>query len=194
MRGHVFRVTGVVLAVLMLQMSVFALAGPRGSLTTFNKEQHTLHQGDTGVFTIKPRVHLEPVTAIELTGGRNQPAISAGDYRPGGGSFNSWNLLTTVSRSVPELWRMRIPAETSLFALDVNYELVGANGRSSCLGNLEKIGSEIKVAIDEIPPRIIGREAHSMVVEGGMMMHLKLDTARSAGTYSGTLTVVVNQF
>ncbi len=178
----------------MLMMSMDAVAGPKGSLTTFNKEQHTVHRGVTGVFTIKPRVHLEPVTAIELTGGRNQQALSVGDFHHGGGSFNSLNLLTTVSRSVPELWRMRLPVETMLFALDVSYELVGANGRSSCLGSLEKNDSEIKVVIDDIPPRIIGREKHSMVVEGGMVMHLRLDTARSTGTYSGTLTVVVNQF
>ncbi len=178
----------------MLLISVAAVAGPRGSLTTFKRERNIMPQGTTGVFSIKPRVHLEPVTAIDLTGGHKQQAVDAGDYRVGGGAFNSLNMFTAVSRSVPELWRLRMPVETRLFALDVSYELVGANGRSSCLGSPEKNDSEIKVVIDEIPPRIIGREEHSVLFEGGMVMHLKLDEVRASGKYSGTLTVVVNWF
>ncbi len=194
LRGSTSLAVGLFLAALVLLVPVAADAGPRGSLAPFDQAQQTLRQGACGVFSIKPRVHLEPVTAIELAGGNGRQALPSGAYRSGGGVFKSLGVHTSVSRSVPELWRMRMPLDTRLFALDVSYELVGANGRSSCLGSLEEKGSEIKVIIDKIPSRIIGREAHSMVIEGGMVIHMKMDTVRSAGKYSGTLTVVVNQF
>jgi hypothetical protein len=154
-----------------------------------------MRQGPTGgIFSLKPRVLLEPVTAMELTGCNNRQALPGGDFRIGAAAFHSMDLRSTVMRSVPELWRLRIPQDARLYALDVSYELVGANGRSSRLCSLNKSGSEIKVIIDEIPPRVVGRDAHSTVIEGGMVMHLQLELARSAGTYSGTLTVVVNHF
>ena len=70
----------------------------------------------------------------------------------------------------------------------------GINGRPFRLGCLDKNNSEIRVKIDELPPRIVDRGAHSTLIEGGMVMHLQLEQARSAGIYSGILTVVVNHF
>lgn len=179
----------------MLLVSIAVAAGPRGSLASFNRARPPFGQGNScGIFTIKPRLLLEPVTAMELTGCDKQQALSRGGFRFGSGGFHSLNLRSMVTRSVPGLWRLRMPPDIRLYALDVSYELVGANGRSSRLCNLEKSESEIKVIIDEIPPRVVGREAHSTVIEGGMVMHLQLGAVRSAGTYSGTLTVVVNHF
>lgn len=179
----------------MILLPIVVSAGPRGSLASFNRVHQTMSRGNTcGVFTIKPRILLQPVTALELTGCDKQQALPEGKFRAGTNAFHPMDMRSTVLRSVPGLWRLRMPPDVKLYALDVSYELVGANGRSSCLCNLNKTDSEIKVVIDKIQPRVIGREANSTVIEGGMVMHLKLEKARSAGTYSGTLTVVVNHF
>jgi len=179
----------------MLCGPVIAMAGPRGHLAPFNREGRQPGHGVLGgLFTIKQRVRLEPVTAMEITGGKSRMAVSGGDFGHGRTGNHALNLRRTVSRKVPDLWRLRLPVETRLYALDVNYELVGANGLPSRLCNPGKRGSEIKVLIDEIPPRVISRESHSTLIEGGMVMHLKLDSVRAAGKYSGTLTVVVNHF
>jgi len=195
LRGIVRPVTGCTLAVVMLLVSIVVAAGPRGSLASFNRARQTFGQGRScGIFTIKPRLRLDPVTVKELTGCDSKQALSGGDFRFGDGGFHLLDLRSMVTRSVPGLWRLRMPPDARLYALDVSYELVGANGRSSRLCNLDKSESEIKVIIDEIPPRVVGREAHSTLIEGGMVMHLQLEAVRSAGTYSGTLTVVVNHF
>lgn len=185
----------VLVVLLVLCGSLAAVAGPRGSLVHFTREGRPQGHGVLGgLFTIKQRVNLEPVTAMEITGGKSRMSVSGGDFGHGRTGHDSLSLRRTVSRKVPDLWRLRLPVETRLYALDVSYELVGANGLPSRLCNLGKRDSEIKVHIDEIPPRVISREAHSTLIEGGMVMHLQLDTARAAGTYSGTLTVVVNHF
>lgn len=183
------------LAALLAMAPATALAGPRGSLASFDQARKGMQRGAScGIFSIKPRVLLDPVTARELTGCDRNQALAARDFRLGGGAFNAIDLRRTVLRSVADLWRLRLPPEARLFALDVTYELVGADGRASRLSSLGKDKSEIEVVIDEIPPRVIGRDAASVVIEGGMIMRLQLEGARSAGTYSGTLTVVVNHF
>ncbi len=185
---------GTVVAV-MIFVSAMALAGPRGSLSPFNRARQGFRQGAiAGVFSIKPRVLLDPITAMELTGAGGQMALSGGELSFGGGKFNELELRRSVKRGVPGLWRLRMPPQAGLYALDVSYELVDLFGRPSRLGSMEKGDSEIKVTIDEIPPRIVSRDAHSNVIEGGMVLHLQLESARTAGKYSGTLTVVVNHF
>lgn len=179
----------------MLFVTIAVTAGPRGRLVPPSQGRQSPGQRNScGILTIKPRVLLEPVTVKELIGGDVPQALPDGDFRFGSGGFHSLNLRGLVSRKIPGLWRLRMPQEAKLYALDVSYELMGANGRSSRLCNLDKSESEIKVIIDEIPPRVVGREAHSTLIEGGMVMHLQLEAVRSAGTYSGTLTVVVNYF
>jgi len=188
-------VGALLLALLITWPLATAMAGPRGSLASFSEARKGMRRGAScGIFSIKPRLLLDPVTAQELTGcGRNE-ALAGGDFRFGGAAFRALNLRHEVTRTVADLWRLRLPPEARLFALDVSYELVGANGRASRLCSPGKNESEIKVVIDEIPPRVIGRETSSVVIEGGMTMRLQLESVRSAGKYSGTLTVVVNHF
>jgi hypothetical protein len=188
-------VIGCTLVVLLLLLCATVSAGPRGRLASFKGGKQTAGRGNAfGIFSIKPRVLLEPVTAAEITGMDKGQAVSCGGFQFGNDGIHSLNLRSMVSRKVSELWRLRMPVDARLYALDVSYELVGANGRSSRLCNLDKSESEIKVQIDDIPPRVVGREANSMLIEGGMVMHLQLEGARAAGKYSGTLTVVVNHF
>lgn len=140
--------------------------------------------------TIASAVTVEPIRAIELLrGGSPGPIAMTKGRLPVGGTIG-----TRVSRRLDSLWSMQIdPTLAPTTALQVQYELQGANGRIDVLS----LGSAPEV---EIPCRVIPIEPYLTqtvqgvaVYEGGATLYLNLDEVKTAGNYHGTLMVTVNR-
>ncbi|MEG4917906.1 hypothetical protein [Microcoleus sp. B7-D4] len=100
-------------------------------------------------------------------------------------------INTQLIRSLPSLWQMRVPANRPLQSVSVSYDLIAANGRSNSLSNPEHPNSEIKVALQALPPIRVSRENNFDIIEGGVELRLNLERAEVAGAYQGTLRITV---
>jgi hypothetical protein len=79
-------------------------------------------------------------------------------------------------------------------AVDVGYELVGANGHEGALSHVSRPDSEIHVLIEPGLPELRDEGPEGPVLEGGAVLRLRIEGAHVAGRYSGTLIVTVNHF
>ena len=101
---------------------------------------------------------------------------------------------TEIVRSVGSVWRMRLPDEPSLHTLDVRYEVVGNDGRHHVLTAENDIESTIGVRVQPVPPAVVRSDLESTIIEGGLILYLDLAGVRTAGRYSGTITVTLDHF
>ncbi|MBD0308677.1 MAG: hypothetical protein ICV80_11285 [Microcoleus sp. T1-bin1] len=100
-------------------------------------------------------------------------------------------INSQLIRSLPSLWQMRVPANRPSQSVSVSYDLIAANGRSNSLSNPDYPNSEIKVALQPLPPIRASRENNFDIIEGGVEFKLNLERAEVAGEYQGTLRVTV---
>lgn len=128
---------------------------------------------------------MPPIRPTEILAG---PVRSAQPFD--GGALP--DLVPTVTRQLPDLWRMRVGDAAEASSTSVRYELVGADGEP---GHLSLIGE----GNDLIPVRIVPRTVQtdvlsdgSAVLSGGADLELDLTRARRSGRYSGTLVIVID--
>lgn len=128
--------------------------------------------------------------------------IRAGDLLPAGGATISFDgargavagLRTRVLRRLDGLWRFDVPAErTTDAALQVEYELRGADGRRDALSLPDADGAWIPVRLQPVGPRLLRSWNGRSWLEGGVILDLDLEDVRHAGTYRGTLFVTVSR-
>ena len=150
-------------------------------------------------FSWKRHITFRRVTLSELTvAGAANPAasgqaISMGHLQGSVGTLDLPTVTTTVLRTVPSLWRLRVPVADEASAIDVAYEVEGANGHRDYLSHRDRPSSEIRVTAQPIPPMVIEHKDNFAFVEGGVTLYLDVANASAAGKYSGILTVTVHQ-
>jgi hypothetical protein len=137
------------------------------------------------------RVTLEPLRAAEVFGTEASASFTMGPWHSGGVAAPT-ALRVDVARQIPAIWRMRLP-DGQLAALDVSCTVTGADGRPGRLTSLDRPDAEIAVTARALPPSVVDRDDGGIMVEGGAELLLRIDAARVAGRYAGTLTVTVNQ-
>jgi hypothetical protein len=148
--------------------------------------------GRPGELRIESRISLEGVSLRELLpAGRR--ANSLGKWNGGFASFDHAEIRTQIVRRLPTVWRLRLAEDQDLYRLDVQYEIGTRDGRPGRLASTDMEGSEVKVELRPIPPLVVSDTGDGQVVEGGVVLHLDLESVRSAGQYTGTLTITLNQ-
>lgn len=140
------------------------------------------------VLALPPSIEVEPVRARELIGSRSGTVVFEGDAPASG------DIVTTVSRSLPRLWEIRVPVTRTAPTVQVSYEVIGADGRPNQLTSTSGQFSAVDVQLEAIPVRLRAGRTGEMILQGGVTMHLDLQQTRISGDYQGTLVVSVNRF
>jgi hypothetical protein len=143
---------------------------------------------------VEPELRLERVRPDEILSGAVDQAISLGTWTRGGAMPDLRIGELRVVRTISSVWRMRVPDEEMVGALEVRFEMTAPDGRTDCLALTEGDDSEIRTILRSTPPVMVSRDAYGTIVEGGLTLYLDLDAVRTAGTYSGTLTVTIDHF
>ena len=139
-------------------------------------------------------IRLDPVHPTELLLAAGDQAISMGTWRPGGQMPDQRMGDLRIVRHVPFVWRMRLPDEELIDSMAVRYSITARGGRTNSLSALDGSDSEIRMIARSTPPVVVTRDGDGAIVEGGLTLYLDLEQVRSAGTYSGTLTVTIDHF
>jgi hypothetical protein len=147
-----------------------------------------------GEVRVAAHLTLDAISAPELTQGRGSAALDMGVWRGPGSAFDISPIVLQVTRLVPRIWQMRVADTTSPAAIDVRYEVFGADGSPGRLTHVEHPGDALRVVIEPTRPEVIASDDQGTVVEGGAALQLWLDQARYAGTYTGTVVVTINSF
>jgi len=144
-----------------------------------------------GVLQVGPRISLPRVTVAEILGGKSQ--ISAGKWtRNGPSPLGTARVPTRIVRRLPSVWRMRLEDAREIDRIEVDYELTALNGKTSCLSAVDGRESELRAEVRNLPPVVVERDADGVIIEGGLVLYMDLESLRSAGQYSATLTVTLS--
>ena len=144
-----------------------------------------------GVLQIAPRTSLAKVAASEILPASSH-AISMGAWSAGTASMGSGAFQTRIVRQLPVLWRMRLPDGLTVGQIDVRYEVTAPDGRLGRLVAVDGPQSEVRTELHAVGPFVVSRDADGAIVEGGLTLYLDLESVRTAGRYTGTLTVTLN--
>jgi len=149
---------------------------------------------DVGVIQVERSIRLDAVHPSELLLAAGDQAISMGTWRSGGRVPDQRMGDLRIVRNVPLVWRMRVPDEELVGALGVRYEITSPDGQANTLSAPDGSDSAIRMILRSMPPVVVTRDRDGALVEGGVTLYLDLEQVRSAGTYSGTLTVTIDHF
>ena len=167
-----------------------ALAGgPRSTARTLEPGDLPTRPGEV---RMAAHLTLDAISAAELTQGRGSALPEAGVWRGSASAFDLSPILLRVTRLAPSLWRMRLADASYPGAIDVRYEVFGADGSPGRLTHVEHPEDGMGVIIEPTQPEVIFEDNQGAVVEGGAALQLLLEEARHAGTYTGTVVVTVN--
>jgi hypothetical protein len=145
-----------------------------------------------GVLLIEPRISLPPVTLAELLpAGRS--AVCLGQWSGGQPIRDDGGARTRIVRRLPAVWRMRLARGQEPDRLDVQYQIDALGGQPGRLVSTESPESEVRVELRPIPPLVVSDDAEGTVLEGGVVLYMDLEAVRSAGRYSGMLTVTLTR-
>lgn len=147
-----------------------------------------------GVLEVASSIELERMLVDEVLAGGPYQARSLGTWTSGTAQLGMPRVETEIVRSVPAVWRMRLPDEPSLHTLDVRYTVVGNDGRQHVLTADHDTGSTIGVRAVPVPPAVVQADLEGTIIEGGLILYLDLAEVRTAGRYSGTITVTLDHF
>ena len=145
-----------------------------------------------GVLQLEPRIKLSGVRLAELIPGESE-VVSHGRWTGSYSVFDARAPRTQIIRRLPALWRMRLARGDQSDRLDVQYEITDQTGRRGHLAASGAPDSEVRVELRPIPPLVISEDAAGEVLEGGLVLYIDLASVRTAGVYSGTVTVTLNQ-
>jgi len=135
---------------------------------------------------VKSRAVIEPIDGRELLGGSDR-AI------PFDGKLAALPMMDSdIARPLPGIWQLKVPQAKSKAAVQVGYELIGIDGRRNVLTLPGEPSSGIRVTLEPIGPTTLGRSSKDALLEGGVVLHLDINSVRHAGEYRGTLTVSIN--
>ncbi len=134
----------------------------------------------------QPRIELPAVSSAELVRGSAMQALPiASEQEIVGG------LVETLTRQIPAMWEMSVPAGTSIDRLEIVYDLVSASGRRQRLSAGAADGHGLAVRIRPLPSIIVSEDENRAIVRGGALLELDVSLVRRAGRYSGSLQVAV---
>jgi len=143
---------------------------------------------------IEPTIRLEEIRADELLPDATQRAISLGSYARGGAVPAGRTMDPGIVRHVPVLWRMYVPDERLIESLEVRVQMIAPDGSPGRLGTTDGTRSAIRAVARSTPPVVVERDGDGAVVQGGLTLLLDLEEIRNAGTYTGTLSITIDNF
>jgi len=184
--------SGSVLSTVIL-VSAVALAAPERE-PLHSRPQRLILDRRVGVIQIQPTFQLQRVQLVEILDGTRFQAVAAGSWSRGASPTATRQVEPHIVRTIPAVWRMRVRDEHEAYELNVRYELTSPDGRVDRLGPADGSNSEIRTTVRPLPPTVVAVDDAGVVVEGGMVLYLELDSVRRAGSYSGTLTVTLDHF
>ncbi|MDX1388367.1 MAG: hypothetical protein R3344_04210 [Acidobacteriota bacterium] len=147
-----------------------------------------------GAVRLASTVRLDPVEPSEMLADGVSLSISEGRYRPGGFGPDGPAFDAQIVRRLPAIWWMRLRDPSELDSLGVRLDLTSVDGSRDRLGHSLEHESEIRVTVRPLDPVVSRDDVDSVVIEGGALLILDLSEVRSAGRYTGTLTVTVDHF
>lgn len=150
--------------------------------------------GRLGEIRFVSHLSLEAVSANEITYGPPASTVDMGRWDTRSPSHQIVPVRMQVTRSIPAVWRVRLANTHKPTAMDVRYEVFGANGAPRRLTHIHHPEAELGVVVEPIHPRVIESDDAGAVLEGGFVLQLSLDRTRYAGEYSGTVVVSFNTF
>ena len=144
------------------------------------------------------RVSLDSIGADELLGGVAGRAVSAGTWTgPHQGALAlrraGARLETRLTRSIPGLWRVRLPAGAQANDLDVQLRFQSTGGEVGYLVHERRPDSRIRVQVAPTVPVSAWVDDERAEVAGGAAFELDLADAIAAGRYEGQLIVMVSR-
>lgn len=185
--GNVCRV----LAALCVAASLTTLVASPG-FRSYRPVRGASRADTPGVLQIERRISLARVAVSEILPGPSR-AISMGTWNARNGSMASPTIRTRIVRELPALWRMRLPEDLTIGQVDVRYELTAPDGRVGRLvaaDGPESVLTELRPLV----PVVVSSDSGGAIVEGGLTLYLDLGSVRTAGRYTGTLTVTLDHF
>ena len=164
-------------------------AEPRSGL--YRTAYRSVRADPPGVLQIEPRISLAKVAASEMLSASGR-AVSLGSWNARNAALPSGAVRTRIVRRLPAFWRMRLPDDLTVGQIDVRYELTAPDGRVGRLVAADGQQSEVRAELRALAPVVVSRDADGAIVEGGLTLYLDLESVRTAGRYTGTLTVTLN--
>lgn len=101
--------------------------------------------------------------------------------------------VPVLTRTIPTLWRTRIPLGHSVHNLSVHIEVISSDGQENHLSHLSGPDLPIPITLYPQPPTVVDRDRGFWVVEGGALLNIDLSRARYGGNYTGTLKITIDQ-
>lgn len=180
------------LALPCLVLGTATLAEPRGTPLPALGWDGPAPEAARGLRTIN-RLRLEAITGSELTRGLGSRTDDLGRWRGTSIRFIPAPLETEVTRRLTPLWRLGVDDAALAAALDVGYRIVADNGHVDRLSHVDHPEAEIAASIEPLPPTFLDGADGTTAIEGGAVLTLRLDEARLAGTYSGSIEITLHQ-
>ncbi len=154
-----------------------------------DRERPPLRPGRAGTrvsLATLPRVELPAVSSAELVRGSTMQALPIASEQEIAGV-----VVEMLTRKIPAMWEMSVPAGTSVDRLEVVYDLISASGRRQRLSAGAADGEGFAVRIRPLPSIVVSQDEHRAIVRGGALLELDVSLVRRAGRYSGSLQVTV---
>ena len=172
MRGQIIAGGALALAVLFA-----AVAEGQSSLLSEQLEGHG------NGFRLVATAELEKISPSEVAGGGAIPPSI------GGLPLIAMRRVeeARVSRQLKELWELWVPEGTRPTDLRVSLELVSASSDCDCLSNRRDSRSLVGVTIRPTLPVVVDRREGQILMQGGALLELDLDSVVSAGVHGATL-------
>jgi hypothetical protein len=138
---------------------------------------------------------LAAISSQELLGGADT-AVSLGHWRArsAGVAAVATARAAPVIREMPAVWRLETGPDVDPSAMDVRYQLLSAGGGGSCIGHERDAHSALCLTVVPLRPRVISRDEHRTLIEGGVQLEIDLGAATRAGRYSGTLAYSISVY
>jgi hypothetical protein len=139
--------------------------------------------------SVPQKLIIPPLGQSEILPSSTTESVARGQDFTAPPQFNA-----VIIRELPALWQMRVPIE-QVGSLYATYETKADNGGFNQFSSEQRSDVKVPIVLEALPIIEISRDqnTNTAVVQGGVRLKIDLSTAEIAGTYSGELTVVVNQ-
>lgn len=140
----------------------------------------------SGALEIARSVELRPLQPQELVRGPASRSL-------GTPAASLVPVPLRIERELPMVWEMWLPKDWRPERLEVDYEVVSADGQHDRLAHRGRADSTIGLHLVALPPEVVSEIDDRILVRGSLLVEIDVESLRFAGTYEGTLNVTVRE-